>query len=94
MHVHSSQARLNPVNPYSAAAEWAITMQQSANGAKTQGNGANSIEGIPGPGEASLLADWMDALHSEALNGHTLSIHSLPSQEYHSPAAGQESSFV
>jgi len=91
MHIHGSQAKLNPVNPYSAAAERAIAAQQAANraSAKKLIKSAKNIEGMPSPGEASLLANWMDALSSHTLSGSTLS-----GAEYHTPTSGKDSSFA
>jgi len=83
MHIHGSQTKLNPVNPYSAAAERAIAAQQAANRAKKLSKSAKGVEGISSPEEASLLAKWMDTGYSSA---RTVA-------EYHTPAAGKDSSF-
>jgi hypothetical protein len=83
MHIHGSQTKLNPVNPYSAAAERAIAAQRAADRAKKLIKSAKGIEGTPSPEEASLLANWMDSSYSQ-----TLSV-----VEYHTPTAGKDSNF-
>jgi hypothetical protein len=82
MHIQSRQMKLNPVNPYSAAAEWAIAGQQIADGSKNLIKSAKGVEGISSPEEASLLAKWMDTGYSNALTV----------VECHTPDAGKESS--
>jgi hypothetical protein len=83
MHIQGRQVRSNPVNPYSAAAEWAIAEEQISNGGKKPIMSARIVEEQSGSGETSLLANWMDCLYSQPLT----------IVEYHAPAVGNDSNF-
>lgn len=83
MYIRSRQMKFSPVNPYSAAAEWAAAVQQAANSGKKLTANPDGGEGSSSPEDASLLASWMDAGCS----------HALTVVEYQAPASGQEPSF-
>jgi hypothetical protein len=83
MHIQGRQVRSNPVNPYSAAAEWAIAEEQIANGGKKLVKSARNFEDASSSGETSLLANWMDCLYSQPLT----------IVEYPAPAVGSEPNF-
>jgi|HubBroStandDraft_5_1064220.scaffolds.fasta_scaffold35864_2 hypothetical protein len=83
MHIQGRQVRSNPVNPYSAAAEWAIADEQIANGGKKLVKSARSFEDASSSGETSLLANWMDCLYNPPLT----------IVEYQTPAMGNDSNF-
>jgi hypothetical protein len=83
MHIRSRQMKMNPVNPYSAAAEWVIAGERIGSGGRNLIQSAMNAGDTSSPGEASLLANWMDSLPT-----HTLSI-----AEYQTAAAGKDSSF-
>lgn len=84
MYIRTRQARLSPVNPYSAAAEWAAAMHKAARSGNELIESSNGTVGISSPTEASLLASWMDAASS----------HALTVVEYHTSTAGNDSSFA
>ena len=65
MHIHASQINMNPVNPYSAAAEKAIAAQRAANIRKKLMKSASDIEGVSSPDEAYMIGQWMDSRYRQ-----------------------------
>lgn len=64
MRIHGNETNLNPVNPYSAAAERAISAERAAAVHKKLVKTTVSSAGPCSPTEAFNLASWMDAQNS------------------------------
>jgi hypothetical protein len=83
MRTHGNQANLNPINPYSAAAEKATAAQRAADVRKKLLNGAGTVDGSASHNEASIIGKWMNANNSQA----------QVDVEYHTASAGRDSDF-
>jgi hypothetical protein len=68
MHIQRSQMNLNAVNPYSAAAEKALSAQRAAAVRKKLLKSARGIEGASSPEEAFMVGRWMDSRYSQGQN--------------------------
>ena len=55
MHIHGNQANLNAINPYSAAAEKALSAQRATNVRKNLRKQAAAAQGAPNAVEETLL---------------------------------------
>ena len=83
MHVHGSQMNLNPVNPYSAAAEKAVAAQRAADVRKKLLQSGTAIAGEPSPEEALMIAQWMNSGQSQIQH----------EDQYHPSASGKVPDF-
>jgi hypothetical protein len=64
MHIHGTQLNMNPINPYSAAAEKALAAQRAANGRKKPVKKATVTEVASSPEAAFMIGQWMDSRHT------------------------------
>jgi hypothetical protein len=65
MHIHASQINMNPVNPYSAAAEKAIAAQRAANIRKKLMKSTANLKGASSADEAFMIGRWMDSRYRQ-----------------------------
>jgi hypothetical protein len=72
MHVHSAQMNMNPVNPYSAAAEKALAAQRATDVRKKLAKSAAAVEGASGSEGDLMISKWMNADQNQAqAEGHS-----------------------
>ena len=83
MRTLGNQTNLNPINPYSAAAEKATAAQRAADVRKKLLRSDGGIDGAASPEEASLIGKWMNATNSQT----------QVDVEYHTAGAGRDSDF-
>ncbi|MGA9670315.1 MAG: hypothetical protein WBQ94_13975 [Terracidiphilus sp.] len=66
MHVHSTRMNMNPVNPYSAAAEKAMAAQRAAEGRKKPVKSVAALEDASGSEGDLMISRWISADERQA----------------------------
>ena len=83
MHIHSNLMNLSAMNPYSAAADQAISSAQKAASVRKKLTKAAAETSTSSTDETLMVANWSKTSHPQK----------LPEDEYHAGDSGKDSDF-
>jgi hypothetical protein len=83
MHIHGNQMNFNATNPYSAAAERAVTAQKAADLRKKLMTSGGDMEGVSSSDELFIVGKLMVPSHGQ----------SFTEDEYHAGDSGRDLDF-